>query len=105
MKKGSIFVLLLEEIELDLYDIKTNLSKIANPCLTQYTLLDYSLYSKGWYLVNRFNYTSLVVVVTPTDRRKSVRNHCVTEVSGGVVCYHVGITLSGVSLSVRLSVR
>ena len=34
--------------------------------------------------VNRFNHTSLVAIVTPTDRSKSVRNRCVIEVFGGV---------------------
>ena len=32
-----------------------------------------------------FNHTSWVVVVTPTDRPKSVRNRCVIEVFDGVV--------------------
>ena len=35
-------------------------------------------------LVNRLNHTSRVVVVTPTDRPKSVRNRCAIEVFGGV---------------------
>ena len=30
--------------------------------------------------VNRFNHTSWVAIVTPTDRPKSVRNRCVIEV-------------------------
>ena len=34
--------------------------------------------------VNRFNHTSWVAFVTPTDRSKSVRNRCVIEVFGGV---------------------
>ena len=32
------------------------------------------------------NHTSLVTVVTPTDRLKSVRNRCVIELFCGVVC-------------------
>ena len=36
-------------------------------------------------LVNWFNHTSGVTVVTPTDRPKSVRNRCVIEVFGGVL--------------------
>ena len=36
-------------------------------------------------LVNQFNHTSGVTVVTPTDRPKSVRNRCVIEVFGGFV--------------------
>ena len=39
----------------------------------------------GWALINRFNHTSWVVVVSPTDRPKSVRNRCVIEVFGGVI--------------------
>ena len=38
---------------------------------------------EGWDPVNRFNYTSWVAIVTPTDRPKSVRNRCVIEVFGG----------------------
>ena len=34
-------------------------------------------------LINRFNHTSGVTVVSPTDRPKSVRNRCVIEVFGG----------------------
>ena len=34
--------------------------------------------------VNRFNNTSEVAVVTPTERPKSARNHYVTEVVEGV---------------------
>ena len=30
-----------------------------------------------------------MAVVTPTDRSKSVRNRCVIEVFGGVLCSHV----------------
>ena len=37
-------------------------------------------------LGNRFNHTSLVAVVTQTDRPKSVHNRCVIEVFGGVFC-------------------
>ena len=35
-------------------------------------------------LVNRFNHTSWVTAVTPTDRPKSVRSGCVIKVFGGV---------------------
>ena len=38
------------------------------------------LVGREWNLVNRFNHTSLVAVVTPTERPKSVRNRCVIEV-------------------------
>ena len=37
---------------------------------------------EGWDPVNRFNNTSWVAVVTPTDRPKSVRNRCVIKVFG-----------------------
>ena len=36
--------------------------------------------------VNQANHTSMMAVVTPTDRPKSVRNRCVIELFGGVVC-------------------
>ena len=36
--------------------------------------------------VNQVNHTSWVVVVTPTDRPKSVRNRNVIELFCGVVC-------------------
>ena len=39
---------------------------------------------KTWNPVNRFNHSSLVAFVTPTDRPMSVRNRCVIEVFGGV---------------------
>ena len=38
-----------------------------------------------WNPVNRFNHTSLVVIVTPNYRPKSVRNRCVIEVFGCVL--------------------
>ena len=37
-------------------------------------------------LVIRFNHTSRVAVVTPTERPKSVRNRCVIEVFSSVFC-------------------
>ena len=43
-------------------------------------------YWEGWALVNRFNHTSAVTVVTPTDRPKSVRNRCVIGYFGCVFC-------------------
>ena len=42
---------------------------------------------------NRFNHTSWVDVVTPTDHPKSVRNCCVIEVLVAVLCCHVGVFL------------
>ena len=42
---------------------------------------------EGWDPVNRFNHTSWVVIVTPTDRPKSVRNRCVIDVFGGVFVF------------------
>ena len=41
--------------------------------------------------VNQVNHTSLVAVITPTDRPKSIRNRCVIEFFCGVVCV---VTLS-----------
>ena len=38
---------------------------------------------------NRFNHTSWVTSVTPTDRPKSVRNSCEIKIFGGVLCCHV----------------
>ena len=35
---------------------------------------------------NWFNHTSWVAVVTQTDLAKSVRNRCVIEVFGGILC-------------------
>ena len=43
-------------------------------------------YWEGWALVNRFNHTSWVAVVTPTDRPKLVRNRYVIELFCAVVC-------------------
>ena len=43
-------------------------------------------------LVNRFNHTSGVTVVTPTDRPKSVRNRCVI---GVLVAFCVVMLLFG----------
>ena len=43
-------------------------------------------YWEGWEPVNQFNHTSWVAIVTATDRPKSVRNRCVIEVFGGVLC-------------------
>ena len=57
-------------------------------------------------LVNRFNHTSWVTTVTPTDRPKSVRNSCVIKVFGGVFmlsrCFldcsvGVGVFVTGLS--------
>ena len=41
---------------------------------------------EGWCLVNRFNHTSWVVIVTPTDRPMSVRNRCEIEVLVVFLC-------------------
>ena len=41
-------------------------------------------YWEGWDPVNRFNHTSWMAIVTPTDRPKTARNRCVIEVFGGV---------------------
>ena len=50
-------------------------------------------YWEGWVPVNRFNHTSWMTVVTPTDRPKSVRNRCVIEVFGGVFVLSIGFRI------------
>ena len=45
---------------------------------------DYTALAVSGKVVNRFNHTSGVTAVTPTDRPKSVRNRCAIEVFGGV---------------------
>ena len=49
---------------------------------------DYTAVPGCWKVgpVNQVNHTSLVAVVTRTDRPKSVRNRCVIERFGCVVC-------------------
>ena len=48
---------------------------------------------EGWYSLTRYNHTSWVTVVTPTDRPKSVRNRCVIKGFGGVfvlsICFRI----------------
>ena len=40
---------------------------------------------------SRFNHTSwMAVILTPTDRPKSVRNYCAIEVFGGVFVLSLG---------------
>ena len=41
----------------------------------------------AWDPVNRFNHTSWMAVVTPTDHPKSVHNRCVIEVFCGVFVF------------------
>ena len=50
-----------------------------------------SFYTEGLALISWFNNTSGVAVVTPTDRPtcKLVRNRCVIEGFGGVLCCRV----------------
>ena len=45
--------------------------------------------SEGLDPVNRFNHTSWVAIVTPTNHPKSARNRCVTEVFGGVYEFNI----------------
>ena len=40
---------------------------------------------------HRFNYISVVAVVSPTDRPKSVRNRCVIEVLMAFLCCHIAV--------------
>ena len=44
---------------------------------------------EGWDPVNQFNHTSLVAIVTPTDRPKSVHNRCVIEVLLAFLCCRI----------------
>ena len=51
--------------------------------------------------VNRFNHTSWMATVTLTDRRKSIRNRCVTKVTKSFWWRFCVVTLVfGVSLGV-----
>ena len=52
------------------------------PCTVDYKT--FAVSGKVGTLLTRFNHTSWMAVVTPTDRPKSVRNRCVIEVFGGV---------------------
>ena len=55
--------------------------------------------------VKRFNHTSLVTIVTPIDRPKSVRTRCLIEVFGGVFGVFCVVTFcSGFSVGVRVFV-
>ena len=60
---------------------------------------------EGWVSVKRVNHTSWMTAVTPTDRPKSIRNRCVIEVFGGVLCcplvfeFSVGIRVFFIGLS------
>ena len=44
---------------------------------------------EGWDPVDRFDHASSVTVVTRTDRPKSVRNRCISEVLVAFLCCHV----------------
>ena len=55
--------------------------------------VDYTTFAGEWEgraLLNRFNHTSEVTAVTPTDRHKSVRNRCVIKV---LVAFFYVVTL------------
>ena len=56
--------------------------KLLNVC----PLITRLLRGVGRWARKPVNHTSLVAVVTPTDRPKSVRNRCVIEHFCGVVC-------------------
>ena len=57
------------------------------------------------YEINWFNHTSWMIVVTPTDRPKSVHNRCVIEGFDGILCcplvfeFSVGIGVFVIGLS------
>ena len=59
-------------------------SIVLNMCPFDYTAL---------ISVNRFNHTSWMTVVTPTDRSKSVRNRYVIEAFGGVFVLSIGFRI------------
>ena len=44
--------------------------------------------------VNRYNHTSWVAAVTPTDRSKSVRNRCVNEFLVAFLCCQLVVEFS-----------
>ena len=62
--------------------IRRFIYKFLNMCPFDYTAVAGSGKVRP---VNQVNHTSWVVVVTPTDRPKSVRNRCVIELFCGVV--------------------
>ena len=64
--------------------IRRIINKFVNVCRSDYTAAVAN--GKVERSVNRFNHTSGVTAVTPTDRPKSVRNHCVIDVFGDVYC-------------------
>ena len=51
---------------------------------------------EGCALVNRFNHTSGMAVVTPTDRPKLVCNRCVIEVLVAFLYFHVAVWIFSV---------
>ena len=53
-------------------------------CPFEYTAFVVQCKWESWDPINRFNNTSLLAIVTPTDRPKSVRNRCVIEVFSGI---------------------
>ena len=50
------------------------------------SVLWYFTFKPGILPVKPVNHTSWVALVTPTDRPKSVRNRCLIDFFGGVVC-------------------
>ena len=56
------------------------LYKFLNTCPFVYTAV---AVSGKWAPVNRFNHTSGMIIVIPTDRPKLVRNRCVIMVLDG----------------------
>ena len=68
-------------------------------CILLITNLSQLLGRLGAHVIIRFNYTTGVVVVTPTDRPKSVHNRCVIEVFGCV--FVLSLCFLDLSLGVR----
>ena len=63
--------------------IRRFIDQILNVCPFDYTAV---AGSGKVGTINQVNHTSLVAVVTPTDRPKWVRNRCAIELFCGVVC-------------------
>ena len=89
--------------------IRRIIYKFLNVCPFDYTAV---AVSGKVELVNRFNHTSWVTAVTPTDRPKSIRNSCVIKVFGGVLmlsrCFldcsvGVGVFVTGLSQTLMSS--
>ena len=58
-----------------------------SPYIISFDAIYFTLLGEGRLARKPVNHISWVAVITPTDRPKSVRNHCVIQfVSGGLFC-------------------